>query len=79
MYGAASECLGAGKCINVYPEGVGKDFLGLMPIKIGTCIIALGTMDKYNLSSLKLIAVGTNHQNPDRFQGSIFMKYSQVY
>lgn len=47
MFSSVWEALKNKDCIGIFPEGGSHDRNGLLPLKAGICIMALGAMQKY--------------------------------
>ena len=67
-----------GRCIGIYPEGGSHDRLELLPLKAGICIMALGTMEKYNVP-VKLVPCGFNYYNPHKFRSKAILEFGPAY
>jgi glycerol-3-phosphate O-acyltransferase/dihydroxyacetone phosphate acyltransferase len=46
--------------------------MGLLPLKAGICIMALGAMDKYDIS-VKIVPCGFHYFNPQNFRSKAIM------
>ena len=66
----------AGKCLNVFPEGVSLASASLLKIKTGAARMAISAEIKNNFSlDMKIIPVGINYSNPSRFKSEVFIDY----
>jgi glycerol-3-phosphate O-acyltransferase/dihydroxyacetone phosphate acyltransferase len=78
LYSKVWESLYKGRCIGIYPEGGSHDRLELLPLKAGICIMALGAMEKYNMS-VKLVPCGFNYYNPQNFRSKAVLEFGPAY
>lgn len=47
MFNSVWEALKNDDCVGIFPEGGSHDQIGLLPLKAGICIMALGAMQKF--------------------------------
>ena len=66
----------AGKCLNIFPEGVSLASASLLKIKTGAARMAISAEIKNNFSlNMKIVPVGINYSNPSRFKSEVFIDY----
>ena len=61
MFESVYSHLGGGGALGIFPEGGSHDRTELLPLKVGVCLMALGTMEKYPESPVHLVPVGLNY------------------
>jgi 1-acyl-sn-glycerol-3-phosphate acyltransferase len=75
---SAYQKLGQGGCIGIFPEGKNSQERALYKIKTGTARIALGAEAAHDYQlGLKIVPVGLNFVNRDRFLSSVLVRFGQ--
>lgn len=74
VYNAVFEHLKQGRCIGIFPEGGSHDRTDLLPLKMGIALIALGMVDKYNIT-VPIVPVGLNYFRGHRFRGRVVVEF----
>ena len=62
-------------CLGIFPEGGSHDRTQLLPLKVGVCIMALGTLQKFPNCNVKLVPVGLNYFSQHKFNSRVLVKY----
>eukprot|EP00658_Telonema_sp_P-2_P013635 TRINITY_DN15169_c0_g2_i5.p1 TRINITY_DN15169_c0_g2~~TRINITY_DN15169_c0_g2_i5.p1 ORF type:complete len:493 (+),score=85.30 TRINITY_DN15169_c0_g2_i5:142-1620(+) len=75
MFGAVSEELASGGFVGVFPEGGSHDRTSLLPFKAGIAVMALKTLVKHPETPLRIVPVGLNYSNADRFRSTVFVEF----
>ena len=75
MFDAVFRELCAGGCIGIFLEGGSHDRLGLLPLKAGAAIIALGTLARDPDCELSIITCGMNYFNPNKFRSRAVIEF----
>jgi len=66
--------LGKGGTLMIFPEGISQTVRQLQKIKTGTARIALGAEELNDFSlGLKILPIGLNYSNQEKFQSRLFM------
>ncbi len=77
-FGRAYEVLQEGECIGIFPEGRNSNERAVFDIKTGTARIALGAEASADYDiGLKIIPVGLNFENRDRFLTSVLIRFGE--
>lgn len=72
----AYETLEAGLCLGIFPEGQNSDERRVQKIKTGAARIALGAAHRRDFElDVKIIPVGINFQDRDRFLTSVLIRF----
>ena len=66
------------KTIMILAEGRTKLEKRLRPIQKGTARLALGAMDKYNIEDIKIVPVGVNFRDGDRFRSDVMIDFGEA-
>eukprot|EP00597_Dinobryon_sp_UTEXLB2267_P004777 CAMPEP_0170077660 /NCGR_PEP_ID=MMETSP0019_2-20121128/14427_1 /TAXON_ID=98059 /ORGANISM="Dinobryon sp., Strain UTEXLB2267" /LENGTH=590 /DNA_ID=CAMNT_0010290111 /DNA_START=209 /DNA_END=1981 /DNA_ORIENTATION=- len=74
MFEAVQSALAKGNCLGIFPEGGSHDNTDLLPLKAGVAAIALGVMDKYDVS-VPIIPVGLNYFRGHKFRGRVVVEF----
>lgn len=70
---SAAAVLADGRNVGIFPEGKSHDLPGLEPVKSGAARIAVLAHEK-GATGLKLIPIGLNYENKERFRSSIWVR-----
>jgi glycerol-3-phosphate O-acyltransferase / dihydroxyacetone phosphate acyltransferase len=73
MFRACFDSLAQGKRIIIFPEASSKTVPWIRDIKTGAARIKLGADAKNGANSTKVIPIGLNYSNPNRFQTSVLI------
>ena len=70
MFSQVYDHLGGGGALGIFPEGGSHDRTELLPLKVGVCLMALGTMAKFPQTKVTLVPVGLNYFSQHKFNSS---------
>ena len=79
LYHHVWDAMNQSKCIGIFPEGGSHDRLGLLPLKAGICIMALGAMDAHPGCQVTLVPAGFNYYNPQNFRSKVIIEFGPPY
>lgn len=77
VYEAVFDRLRTGGCVGIFPEGGSHDRTGLLPIKAGVAIMALGAMADSPHIDLKVVPVGMNYFHAHKFRSRAVVEFGQ--
>lgn len=77
VYEAVFNRLRNGGCVGIFPEGGSHDRTGLLPIKAGVAIMALGAMADSPNIDLKIVPVGMNYFHAHKFRSRAVVEFGQ--
>ncbi|CAN8098100.1 unnamed protein product [Discula destructiva] len=77
VYEAVFDRLRNGGCVGIFPEGGSHDRTGLLPIKAGVAIMALGAMADSPDIDLKIVPVGMNYFHAHKFRSRAVVEFGQ--
>lgn len=77
VYEAVFDRLRSGGCVGIFPEGGSHDRTGLLPIKAGVAIMALGAMADSPHIDLKVVPVGMNYFHAHKFRSRAVVEFGQ--
>lgn len=77
VYEAVFDRLRTGGCVGIFPEGGSHDRTGLLPIKAGVAIMALGAMADSPDIDLKVVPVGMNYFHAHKFRSRAVVEFGQ--
>lgn len=77
VYEAVFDRLRNGGCVGIFPEGGSHDRTGLLPIKAGVAIMALGAMADSPNIDLKIVPVGMNYFHAHKFRSRAVVEFGQ--
>jgi glycerol-3-phosphate O-acyltransferase/dihydroxyacetone phosphate acyltransferase len=75
MYDAVFRSLSEGDCIGIFPEGGSHDRPGLLPLKAGAAIIALGALARDPDMDLTILPCGLSYFNPHKFRSRVVVEF----
>ncbi|KAJ3297577.1 hypothetical protein HK104_000375 [Borealophlyctis nickersoniae] len=78
MFHAVVERLHKGECVGIFPEGGSHDRTEFLPLKAGVAIMALSAMDQHPGLDVKIVPVGLNYFNADKFRSRAVIEYGDV-
>lgn len=76
MFDSVQSALALGKCLGIFPEGGSHDQTDLLPLKAGVAAIALGVLDKYDVS-VPIVPIGLNYFHLGRFRGRVVIEIGE--
>lgn len=74
MFDAVFDGLSKGQSICIFPEGGSHDNPDLLPLKVGVSVIALGTVDKYDIN-VPIVPIGLTYFRGERFRGRVVVEF----
>lgn len=77
VYEAVFDRLRNGGCVGIFPEGGSHDRTGLLPIKAGVAIMALGAMADSPNIDLRIVPVGMNYFHAHKFRSRAVVEFGQ--
>lgn len=77
VYEAVFDRLRNGGCVGIFPEGGSHDRTGLLPLKAGVAIMALGAMADSPNIDLKIVPVGMNYFHAHKFRSRAVVEFGQ--
>lgn len=77
VYEAVFDRLRSGGCVGIFPEGGSHDRTGLLPIKAGVAIMALGALAESPDIDLKVVPVGMNYFHAHKFRSRAVVEFGQ--
>ncbi|TPX36507.1 hypothetical protein SmJEL517_g01351 [Synchytrium microbalum] len=77
MFKSVIERLANGEVVGIFPEGGSHDRTDFLPLKAGVTIMALSAMAAHDGLDVKIIPVGLNYFNPDRFRSRAVVEYGE--
>ncbi|CAL1704813.1 unnamed protein product [Somion occarium] len=78
MYQYVYECLKAGGCIGIFPEGGSHDRTDLLPLKAGVSLMALGAMANHPELKVKIVPVGLSYFHASRFRSRAVVEFGSA-
>lgn len=75
VYEAVFDRLRSGGCVGIFPEGGSHDRTGLLPLKAGVAIMALGAMADSPHIDLKVVPVGMNYFHAHKFRSRAVVEF----
>ncbi len=79
VYHAVFNRLKTGGCVGIFPEGGSHDRTGLLPLKAGVAIMALGTLAEAPDCGLKIVPVGMNHFHAHKFRSRAVIEFGPPF
>lgn len=77
VYEAVFDRLRSGGCVGIFPEGGSHDRTGLLPLKAGVAIMALGALADSPDIDLKVVPVGMNYFHAHKFRSRAVVEFGQ--
>ncbi|KUI53573.1 hypothetical protein VP1G_00866 [Cytospora mali] len=77
VYEAVFDRLRSGGCVGIFPEGGSHDRTGLLPLKAGVAIMALGALADSPNIDLKIVPVGMNYFHAHKFRSRAVVEFGQ--
>lgn len=77
VYEAVFDRLRSGGCVGIFPEGGSHDRTGLLPLKAGVAIMALGALTDSPDTDLKVVPVGMNYFHAHKFRSRAVVEFGQ--
>lgn len=77
VYEAVFDRLRSGGCVGIFPEGGSHDRTGLLPLKAGVAIMALGALADSPDTDLKVVPVGMNYFHAHKFRSRAVVEFGQ--
>lgn len=77
VYEAVFDRLRSGGCVGIFPEGGSHDRTGLLPLKAGVAIMALGALADTPDQDLKVVPVGMNYFHAHKFRSRAVVEFGQ--
>lgn len=77
VYEAVFDRLRSGGCVGIFPEGGSHDRTGLLPLKAGVAIMALGALADSPNTDLKVVPVGMNYFHAHKFRSRAVVEFGQ--
>src|SRR5271156_3967966 len=78
VYDSVFNDLNAGVCIGIFPEGGSHDRPGLLPLKAGVAIMALGALAAKPDCGLTIIPIGMNYFHPNKFRSRAVIEFGHA-
>jgi len=78
IYESVQRELRTGRCVGIFPEGGSHDRTTLLPLKAGVCLMALGTMARYNVP-VTIQCVGLNYFRGHKFRSKAVVNFGVPY
>ncbi|KAH8099482.1 glycerol-3-phosphate O-acyltransferase [Cristinia sonorae] len=78
MYHHVYECLKAGGCIGIFPEGGSHDRTDLLPLKAGVSLMALGAMANHPEVKVRIVPVGLSYFHAHRFRSRAVVEFGSA-
>ncbi|CAK7273567.1 Glycerol-3-phosphate/dihydroxyacetone phosphate acyltransferase [Sporothrix epigloea] len=75
VYHAVFNRLRNGGCVGIFPEGGSHDRTGLLPLKAGVAIMALGTLAESPDCGLQIVPVGMNYFHAHKFRSRAVVEF----
>ncbi|CAK7265128.1 Glycerol-3-phosphate/dihydroxyacetone phosphate acyltransferase [Sporothrix epigloea] len=75
VYHAVFSRLRNGGCVGIFPEGGSHDRTGLLPLKAGVAIMALGTLAESPDCGLQIVPVGMNYFHAHKFRSRAVVEF----
>ncbi|CAK7200009.1 Glycerol-3-phosphate/dihydroxyacetone phosphate acyltransferase [Sporothrix eucalyptigena] len=79
VYHAVFNRLRNGGCVGIFPEGGSHDRPGLLPLKAGVAIMALGTLAESPDCGLKIVPVGMNYFHAHKFRSRAVVEFGAPF
>ncbi|TPX10175.1 uncharacterized protein E0L32_001372 [Thyridium curvatum] len=79
VYHAVFNRLKGGGCVGIFPEGGSHDRTGLLPLKAGVAIMALGTLAEAPDCGLKIVPVGMNYFHAHKFRSRAVVEFGAPF
>lgn len=79
VYHAVFNRLRNGGCVGIFPEGGSHDRPGLLPLKAGVAIMALGTLAENPDCGLKIMPVGMNYFHAHKFRSRAVVEFGPPF
>ncbi|KIH92343.1 glycerol-3-phosphate O-acyltransferase [Sporothrix brasiliensis 5110] len=79
VYHAVFNRLRNGGCVGIFPEGGSHDRPGLLPLKAGVAIMALGTLADSPDCGLKIVPVGMNYFHAHKFRSRAVVEFGPPF
>ncbi|KAK9478759.1 hypothetical protein V1514DRAFT_330323 [Lipomyces japonicus] len=79
VYRSVYERLHSGGCIGIFPEGGSHDRPGLLPLKAGVAVMALGTLDRDINCDLQIVPCGMNYFHPNKFRSRAVVEFGSPF
>lgn len=77
VYEAVFDRLRSGGCVGIFPEGGSHDRTGLLPLKAGVAIMALGALADRPDTDLRVVPVGMNYFHAHKFRSRAVVEFGQ--
>ncbi|KAJ9151399.1 Acyltransferase [Pleurostoma richardsiae] len=75
VYEAVFDRLKSGGCVGIFPEGGSHDRTGLLPLKAGVAIMALGALAEAPDCGLRIVPVGMNYFHAHKFRSRAVVEF----
>lgn len=75
LYGHVYECMNNSGTMGIFPEGGSHDQPGLLPLKAGVAVMALGAMSKNSNLKIKIVPVGLSYFHPNKFRSRAVVEF----
>ncbi|EPE10682.1 glycerol-3-phosphate o-acyltransferase 1 [Ophiostoma piceae UAMH 11346] len=79
VYHAVFNRLRNGGCVGIFPEGGSHDRPGLLPLKAGVAIMALGTLAENPDCGLRIMPVGMNYFHAHKFRSRAVVEFGPPF
>lgn len=79
VYHAVFNRLRSGGCVGIFPEGGSHDRTGLLPLKAGVAIMALGALAESPDCDLKIVPVGMNYFHAHKFRSRAVVEFGPPF
>ncbi|TPX49748.1 hypothetical protein SeLEV6574_g01305 [Synchytrium endobioticum] len=77
LFKSVIERLANNGVVGIFPEGGSHDRSDFLPLKAGVTIMALSAMAQHPGLDVKIVPVGLNYFNPDRFRSRAVVEYGE--
>lgn len=79
MFESVFEAFGQGKSVGIFPEGGSHDRPGLLPLRVGGALMALGMLARHPACRLRIVPVGLNYFSGHRFRSRVFVDIGEPF
>lgn len=66
-------------CICIFPEGTSHDRPDFIKLKAGIAFMSLGAMAEYNCKNVRIVPVGLNYYNREKFRSEVNIEFGKPF